>query len=65
MIYKILLKEKRRGFEVDFDVVWSTIQVGKEKLNMIENPKYDSRNKVLSVFFEYLRPVLIASKDTG
>ena len=34
-----------RVFEVNFGVVWYTIKVGTEKLNMIENPKYKSRNK--------------------
>ena len=31
-IYKIIPKEKRIFFEVDFGVIWSNIQVGKENL---------------------------------
>ena len=46
-IYKTLPKKKRRDFEVDFDVVWSNIQMGKEKLNPTKNPKYDTINKTL------------------
>ena len=49
-IYKILLKRKRRGVEVDLDVIWLTIQVGKEKLNLIQKLKEESRNKALSGF---------------
>ena len=41
-IYNILTNKNRRGFGVNFDVVRSTIQVGK-KINLIENPKYESR----------------------
>ena len=48
-IYKLLPK-KRRGVEVDFDMIWSTIQVGKEKLDLIQKPKEESRNKALSGF---------------
>ena len=45
-MYKISLRGKSRGFEVNFYVVWSYIQVEKEKRNMSENLKYDSRDKV-------------------
>ena len=41
-IYMITPKKNRRGFEVEFDAIWYTIQVGKEKLNLIVNPKYES-----------------------
>ena len=47
-IYKITPRKNRRGFEVDFDVVWSKNSGGKEKLNQIENPKDESMNKALS-----------------
>ena len=40
-IYKTPPKKNRRGFEVYVGVIWSTIQVGKEKINLIENPKYE------------------------
>ena len=42
--------ENSRGFEVDSGVIWLTIHVGKEKLDLVENPKDDSRNKALSRF---------------
>ena len=38
-IYKILPKKKRRYFEVNFNVLWYNFKVGKENLNIIENPK--------------------------
>ena len=34
---------------VNFDVIWSTIQVGKGKRIMLETKKEKSRNKALSV----------------
>ena len=53
-IYKIL-PEKKRGVEVDFGVIWLTIQVGKEKLNLVQNPKEESRKKALSGFLRTFR----------
>ena len=38
-MYKIIPGKKRRVVEVDFNVIWSTIQVGKEKLYIIQNPE--------------------------
>ena len=49
-IYRVVPKKNRKDFEVNFDMVWYTIQAGKEKLNLIENTKNESRNKILSVF---------------
>ena len=49
------LPKKRRSVEVNFDVIRSTIQVGKEKLNLIQNPKEESRKKALSVFLRTFR----------
>ena len=36
----------------------------KKKLNMIENPKNESMNRVSLVFLEHLGPVLVASSNT-
>ena len=33
------IKKKRRGVEVNFDVILLNIQAGKKKLNLIQNPK--------------------------
>ena len=52
------------GFEFEFDVVWYTIKVGKDKLNLIEKTKEKSSNKV-SVFLEHLGPLMIALRNTG
>ena len=30
-IYKILIKKKKKCFELNFDMVWSMIRVGKER----------------------------------
>ena len=38
-IYKIIPNKERRGFEANFDLIWSTIQMGKDKLNLIKKPK--------------------------
>ena len=46
-IYKNLPKNKSRGFNFGFDVVWSKIQVGKERHHLVDNPKDD---KALSGF---------------
>ena len=64
-IYKIIPKKRRIVSEVEFDVVWHTIQVGKEKLNLIEIPKYEPTNKALLEVFVYLGTVLVASSNTG
>ena len=53
-IYKILPK-KGRSLIVDFDVIWFTIQVGKKKMNLVENPKDESRNKALYGFLRTFR----------
>ena len=53
-IYKLLPKI-RRGVEVDLYVILSTIQVGKEKLNLIQNPKEESGNKSLFGFLGTFR----------
>ena len=47
-IYKILPKN-RRGFEVNLDLIWLTIQVGKEKVNFNENLRGESMDKASSV----------------
>ena len=62
-IYKLLSRKKRRGVEVEFYVIWSTIQVGKEKLNLIQNPKEESRNKVLSGFLITFKAVSSSFKE--
>ena len=49
--YKNPPRKNRKGFEVNFGVVWYTIKVGTEKLNMMENPKYKSRNKCTTLNF--------------
>ena len=64
-IYKITPKNKRRDFEVNFHVIWSTIHMGKHKLNLIKKPKDETRKKVLSAFLELSGPVLVASSNTG
>ena len=38
-IYNILPNKKERGFEVNFDVVWSMIQVGKDRHHITDKPK--------------------------
>ena len=64
-IYKIIPDKERRGFEANFYVIWSTIQVDKNKLNLIKRPKDETRKKVLSAFLELSGPVLVASSNTG
>ena len=43
------------SFEFDSNVIWLTIQVGKEKLDIIKNPKEESRNKALAGFLRTFR----------
>ena len=38
-LYTNLSQKNSRGVEVNSDVIWLTIQVGKEKLNPVQNPK--------------------------
>ena len=54
-IYKIIPDKERRGFEANFDLIWSTIQMGKDKLNLIKKPKDETRKKVLSGFLRTFR----------
>ena len=44
-IYKLIPKKKRRGVEVEFYVIWSTIKVGKEKLDLIKKTKTKTKDK--------------------
>ena len=55
-IYKTPLPpKKKRIFEVEFNVIWSIIHVGNEKLNLTENPKDKSRKKALYGFLRTFR----------
>ena len=51
--HKFLLETKRRSFEVDFDVVWSTVQLGKGTHYFMDKPKDEKSNKTLSFFRSY------------
>ena len=54
-LYISLSPEKRRGVDFDFDVIWLASQVGKDKLDIIQDPKEDSSNKALSGFLRTSR----------
>ena len=48
LIYNILPKKKRKGSEVDFDVVRPKVWAGKEILHIMDKPKDETMNKALS-----------------
>ena len=62
LIYRILTKNKKRRFEVYFDVVWSTIKLGKDKHVLVDNPAYNKPNDPLSGF-RYFRASSVSFKQ--
>ena len=46
---------KGGGVETDLNVIYTTIQVDNDKLNLIQKPRGESRNKALSSFLRKFR----------